>query len=282
MTKEIIRSRTAPFFIDKTRTKYFGEEARKRLSSCNDMEYFNLKDGVISIDKKRWREAKEYERKIWMEDFKSVNDDNNKKNRDGFNNFSALKGKKFDEVIELGCGPFTNLRYILPHIECREIDLLDPLIETYLTKKNCAYRDGLVSGDNIWWNRTFGKKKQVGMHACTIEDFITDRKYDLVIMINVLEHCENFEKIKEKILSISKKGSYFVCSDKIFSIEEIKQDLENTYDAGHPLRINKKHLIKFLKDNFQKVYWKTKMIPNYRKDRDLSHTYFYYVGVKKA
>lgn len=217
-----------------------------------------------------------------MEDFKSKNDDNNKRNRDEFNNFSALNGKKFDKVIELGCGPFTNLRYILPIIECREIDLLDPLVKTYLTKRNCAYRNGLISGDNTWRNRIFGKKKQVGTYACAIEDFITSKKYDLVIMINVLEHCRDFEKIKEKILSISQKGTYFVCSDKIFSIEEIKQDLENTYDAGHPLRINKEHLIKFLKDNFQKVYWKIERIQIYRKDRDLSQTEFYYVGRKTA
>jgi SAM-dependent methyltransferase len=280
MTEEIIKSKTAPFFIDKTRKKYYGEEAHKKLLSYNDRKYLNYEAGVVSVNEERWKEAQEYERKIWMEDLKFENDDNNKRIRDKFNDYSILNGKKFDRVIELGCGPFTNLRYVLSHIKCQEIDLLDPLIQQYLTKKNCAYRNGLVSGDNTWWNRIFGEKKQVKMHGCAIEDFITSKKYDLIIMINVLEHCKDFEKIKEKILSISKKGTHFIFSDKIFSIEEIKEDLKNTYDAGHPLRINKEYLMKFLEDNFRKIYWETKMIQNYRKNRDLSKTEFYYIGEK--
>jgi len=269
-----------PFFIDKTRKKYYDEVACEKLSFCNDIKYLNPKKGVVSVDDNRWKEAQEYEKKIWMKDFKFVADDNDKKNKDSFNNYSALDGKIFDNVIELGCGPFTNLRYILSHIKCKKIDLLDPLIKDYIKKYNCAYKHGLISGDNVWRNRFFGSKKQVNLYNFSIEEFVVDKKYDLIIMINVLEHCKDFEIIKKKILSMSKKGSYFVFSDKIFNLDQIKQNLKNTYDSGHPLRVDKKYLMKFLKDNFRKIYWRTQKIETYRGNRDLSHMKFYYIGEK--
>jgi hypothetical protein len=73
-------------------------------------------------------------------------------------------------------------------------------------------------------------------------------------MNNVLEHCFDINLIFTKIISILEENGIFIFSDVYFSKSDIVKLCENTYDAGHPLRISKDTLESFLNNNFIRLY----------------------------
>ncbi|OGZ18363.1 MAG: hypothetical protein A2V72_01160 [Candidatus Nealsonbacteria bacterium RBG_13_37_56] len=280
--KNVKKNKDAPFFISKNREKIFGQKALEMIKKCNDSKYYNPEKGITSIDRTRWLDAQQAEKNVWLRDFKRLNQDNNKLKKENFDNYDLLKNLKFNNVIELGCGPFTNIRYILKIVQAENIHLLDPLLKDYLKKTNCTYKSGkLVLGDNNFLNSVFGKKRSVNFYSCPIEEFNCPEKFDLIVMIDVLEHCYDFNKIANKILETSKKGTYFVFQDKFFDINNISGEVLTKYDAAHPLRVRKELLLNFLEENFITLLSKTKYFACSRGERDLSFYGFYYIGYKK-
>jgi len=127
------------------------------------------------------------------------------------------------------------LKLILPLLTLKKniatIDLLDPLIKDYLLySPNCTYKSGLI-GHNV------------NCIGSTIEEFFVYRKYDVVVMINVLDHCFNIDLIFEKIYEMMNEGALLVFSEKVRkNDEDIKNSLTDIYDAGHPIRISENYL----------------------------------------
>lgn len=280
--KNIKVRKDAPFFVSKNREKIFGQKALEMIKKCNDLKYYNPENGIISVDKSRWLDAQQAEKNVWLRDFKKLNQDANKLKKENFDNYEFLKGLEFNNVIELGCGPFTNIRYILKLIKSKNIHLLDPLLKDYLKKPNCTYKKGkLVLGNNNFFNRIFGKKRFVNFHSCPIEEFDHPEKFGLIVMINVIEHCYDLNKIMNKILGLSEKGTYFVFQDKFLDIDEISREVSNKYDAAHPLRVRKELLLNFLDENFITLLSKVKYFSSFKGERDLSYYAFYYIGYKK-
>jgi len=280
--KNIKARKDAPFFISKDREKIFGQTALDMIKKCNDSKYYNSEKGIISVDKSRWLDAQEAEKNVWLRDFKKLKQDHNKLRKENFDNYDFLKGLKFNNVIEFGCGPFTNIRYILKIAQAKNIHLLDPLLKDYLEKSNCTYKSGkLVLGDNNFFNSFFGGKRSVNFHPCSIEEFDYNGKFDLIVMINVIEHCYDFNKIMNKVLELSEKGTYFVFQDRFLNIDEISKEFLNKYDAAHPLRVRKELLLNFLDENFITSLSKVKYYSCSRGKRDLSYYDFYYIGYRK-
>jgi len=226
-----------------------GEEALHLLKEKNDSKYFEDKIGIIKVDQNRWKEAQEYERKTWcVGPGKYCADDRNLSHQINFNNYRELPSllKNDLDIIELGCGPYTNLRVIIPLLKKRieSIDLLDPLIKDYvLTSPNCSYRSGML------------EINPVNLIKSSIEDFIPTKKYDLIVMINVLEHCFDIDLIFEKILNMMKENAIFLFADKVFRENYIKECVNNYYDEGHPILISEKYLEAKLK-SFEVIYSK--------------------------
>ncbi len=245
---------------------FYGKNATDMLDNNNDMNYLTDK-GIITVDKNRWSKAQKYEKKTWMERSLESSDDRNLEHKIRFNNYAALKNFKFENVIELGCGPFTNLRLILPlQQSVKSVTLLDPLILEYLQHPHCTYKNSVLAGH------------KVQIINSTIEEFMPENKYDLVVMNNVLEHCFNIPKIFEGLLSMLKDGGIFVFTDVAFSEETVKKIVEKQYDAGHPIRLTKKYLNEFLSKNFKTIYEKSfsgLYEQPYRKD-------YYFIGECKS
>jgi SAM-dependent methyltransferase len=176
------------------------------------------------------------------------------------------KDRKIKTAIELGCGPFTNIRTIidlLPDLE--ELHLLDPLINDYLDHPNCKYKNKKMS------------KFNVVTHNYPIEDFKTENKYDLVIMNNVLEHCFDIDKIFKNILDMLNPNGFFIFSDVYFEKEDVERMVNIIYDAGHPIRLSSSYMYDFL-NNFTEIY-----------NLDLHGLYGqdwrndkYFIGIKKS
>src|SRR5262245_17085533 len=94
-----------------------GEEARRALESENDQSFLTSDSGILRVPEDRWRRAQTAERKHWMTLGIDSEDDRNEDHRAGFENYRVLTGRKFASAIELGSGPFTNLRLIANHCQ---------------------------------------------------------------------------------------------------------------------------------------------------------------------
>jgi SAM-dependent methyltransferase len=230
-----------------------------------------------AVSPERWAEAQRFEFRTWMTGSgRRVLSDRNEEHSNRFDHFSVLRNQNFPQVLEIGCGPFTNLRLVLEQCRAEGVTLLDPLLAGYLTHPFCAYRKGRLGGvfkefpSFAAFLHPFGyglrllNAYRVGgwlgrpVHLLpeALETTSVQGPFDLIVMINVLEHCQNASTVFEKIKSLSKKGTVFIFHDRLYSHEEIHRLNSEIYDAGHPLRIEDKVLVSFLRENFKTLYWK--------------------------
>lgn len=233
------------FFVDKEINQFTGDDAERRLKETNDLCFYLEGDGIIKVDIKRWQEAQYYEKKTWLTRCISDKDDRNHQHKLEFENYDFLKKCNilYPDIIELGCGPFTNIRLISQEINAKSLTLLDPLLMDYLHHPNCTYKDGKLNG------------LEVELINSSIEKYTFEKKYDIVIMMNVLEHCFDIDLIFEKIQSIMKPESLFIFHDCSIKNEYINDIANNFYDSGHPIRLSDKKLEEYL-SNFEKVFFK--------------------------
>jgi len=252
-------------FCDKNRKTYHGVDAEKLFSEKNDNKFFS-DGGVIKVDLERWSEAQFYERKTWMEDFLSHNDDRNFDHSSRFDNYEILNeiSQDIHSILEIGCGPFTNIRTFykkIPNLE--KITLVDPLIDQYVNHPNCFYKNKKID------------QYPTFLLSIPFESFETEDKFDLIIMNNVLEHCFDVKIIFEKIKKILKRDGILIFSDVFYTPKTIKDGM-NFYDAGHPIRLPEEIMNIFLSEfevkfdrNFEKLYNQ-----EWRNDK-------YFIGTKK-
>ena len=80
-------------------------------------------------------------------------------------------------MVEVGCGPFTQLQTILPgRPHPSSITLLDPLLESYASKvRGCPYSRGKLLGT------------QVALVASPLEELKLPQKADVLVMISLLQ-----------------------------------------------------------------------------------------------
>jgi 2-polyprenyl-3-methyl-5-hydroxy-6-metoxy-1,4-benzoquinol methylase len=231
-------------FVDHNINIKYGKDAEESIKNQNDFVYYNKEEkGVHKIDSKRWETAQKYEKLTWMRNNLSAKDDRNNEHLSRFENLISLSeyNSKIENVIELGCGPFTNLRLFKNFSNINNITLVDPLINEYLNHPNCTYKNQILNG------------KKVELIPSSIETLSIDKKYDLVIIINVIEHCFDVDKIFEKIYSLLKDGGILIFSDVYF--KDVPELLNNIYDAGHPLRLSEQKINTFIQ-KFTEVYSK--------------------------
>ena len=250
-------------FIDKNIRASSGDQAEKLLSGKNDMEYFEDNIGTKKAPVTRWNEAQEYESKTCLEVCRGMSNDRNDEHEKNFGGYSVLNQFLEEDlnIIELGCGPFTNLRLIFNKIRktTKNVHLLDPLINKYmLNHPNCTFKTGMLNFKNV---KTFN---------APIEKFDNDITYDMVVMINVLEHCYDVDLIFEKIYKMLNEGGILIFSDVFIKDEFVKEWNENIYDAGHPIKLSQSYFEEKLK-NYKSLY------SNIIEKEDLKRSDMYYI-----
>lgn len=235
-----------PFFVDSARNVSRGHDALGRLTLTSDRPHFRDGCGICEVPLERWQEAQEYEATMWMTGAGlRATEDRNREHAKGFDDYRAIRGLTFRNAIELGCGPFTNMIPILRNASCRRITLLDPLIDQYLTHPHCAYPKKRLAGSRRWKVRTV---------SSPIEEYHTDERYDLVVIINVLEHCYLASAVFNKVLSLTAPGGIVVFHDKLVPVNAIRELAVVVYDAGHPLRVPEEAILSFLNRHFEPLY----------------------------
>ena len=245
-----------------------GEDAEAIFEKQNDKEFLD-NNGVNKITTERWKLAQITEEKHWMVRNITENDDRNFEHCKKFDNYNCIRNIIFNKSIEIGCGPFTNLRIIADIADINNCVLLDPLIDKYLNHDNCRYNKGKLITNS---GKLVNIEKLLNIPG---EQLLEEHNYDLAVCINVLEHCYDIELFLDNLYRIC--NGYFIFHDKIFSQEQAKRSVEEIYDAAHPLRVGKELIINFL-NNFEKVYEKSEIIEN--ELTGIDQEFIYFVGRK--
>ncbi|MBA4383631.1 MAG: hypothetical protein C0410_02745 [Anaerolinea sp.] len=265
------------WFVDEDWNISEGEAAKEILEKNSDAKFLTEDNGIIQVSRERWKIAQQFEKIGWMEKRVGAQSDRNIQHMGDFDQYACLKGLSFEHAIELGCGPFTNLRLIGQVCRVKTCSLLDPLIESYLKLPNRAYDTQMLNCRIIETinssNRFLIKgirmvepyippvlKKKIPISSIfptSIEEMPTDGKYDLIIIINVIEHCYDINLVFDNILKISSPNTILVFHDKYYDYQQVNQLIQGHYfEAGHPLLVDRKVIDKFLlnfKPLFQKV-----------------------------
>jgi SAM-dependent methyltransferase len=293
-----------PLFVDQDVRIHRGDAARTLLQRTNDVRFYEAGRGVVRVDQQRWSEAQRYERRTWMELGLRASDDRNRDHVARFREYRPLAGIRFKRAIELGCGPFTNLRYILEVALADRVHLLDPLIRDYVRHPLCRYRGGrlggipgpltaarlLVSGHPLRQAREIVNAIRVGgvrgrpvqLEASAIEDFEPDGRFDLVVMINVIEHCRDVSLVFDKIDRLLEPGGFFVFHDRPWNEDHLQETMENLYDAGHPLRVGRNTVDDFLRTRFEALSREDVCEEDENDGIRLPRTSVYFIGRKQS
>ncbi|MDK2977675.1 MAG: hypothetical protein PWP52_389 [Bacteroidales bacterium] len=100
------------FFIDEKINILTGDKAVDAQKKENDKKFLDDKKGVYKVSLERWQKAQACEKNHWfVRGIKSENDRNDYHQKQ-FDDYKSIKNLSFRNALEIGCGPFTNLRII--------------------------------------------------------------------------------------------------------------------------------------------------------------------------
>lgn len=242
---------------------------------------------VIQVSKSRWEDAQEWELRYWQaqqglygKGFRRIirrlkymvwnvadkrhGDDWNHWWAEKFDNYIQIP-KEMDHAIEIGCGPYTNMRIISNGRKILYKYCSDPLAYEYIKLLGWlsdAYRKGLIALD-----------------AHPAEDCpFKSNLFDLVVMINVLDHVRNAEDCVEQAIRITKPGGFFVLGQDLTEAEEAPNNF--VAEIGHPIKLTHDLLSSLVIDRFDAILEKILPKEQARNPIVQSGTYCY-IGMKK-
>jgi SAM-dependent methyltransferase len=226
-----------------------GEEARRLVEQTNDTRFLTADGGIHTVTLERWKLAQDAERHHWLDLRPHVSEDRNMDHAFMFDRYELLRDRVFANAIELGCGPFTNIAVLAQLCKIERLTLLDPLIEDYLTHKNCRYRTGTLTGNS-------GVSVPVAERvALPIEQFEPKIAYDLVVMLNVIEHCYDVPLIFRRIWEMTAPGGLVFFHDRYFDHAQVADEARRSYDAAHPLKVDRRLIEAFIA-RFEEVFFR--------------------------
>lgn len=223
------------------------------------------KDHIIQkVDDNRWKKAQEFELKFARMTIES-DDDWNQWWYEKFEKYSILDKGYFANILEVGCGPHTNIKYILPKITFDKIWLEDPLIQFYITynlKKSNSFIDFLKTkfkkGKINFLLKTFSDLKlKVDLSSSSLEDLpYKDHQMDLVVCINVLDHVKDYDQCMNEIFRVLKNDALLILGQDLSNAEDLVQCPESYSDVGHPIKIDHHLIEQTLDGNYKKLFEK--------------------------
>jgi ubiquinone/menaquinone biosynthesis C-methylase UbiE len=208
---------------------------------------------TLVVSEARWREAQVFELNCWIEhnrrnsyarvarkfakalgrpgllwnylrhgDF-HCGDDWNYWWRGAFEKYKSLP-LNFDKAIEVGCGPYTNIRLIAKGRRIAQIHCADPLIGKYLQFRHT-------------WLTSALRNKRVIACECKGESLpYNDSEFGLAVCINVLDHVEDAMKCMSELVRVTKPGGWIVFGQDLTNAEDLANE-QVRGDVGHPIRV---------------------------------------------
>lgn len=197
------------------------------------------KSPAVLVSQERWLEAQQSELKVWRKQNRWYRrslarcaEHLGLRDRCSGDDWNTWWCRQFEDyrlissvltnVIELGCGPYTNLRLLLKNRTARYVFCSDPLARHYVKLSGC------------WLQRRYaGGEILLDDHA--IEECpYRDEYFDLVVLINVLDHVKDAWLCLDTAIRITKPGGQLVIGQDLTDAEDVARIGE---DIGHPVRL---------------------------------------------
>ena len=259
------------------------------LRSCSYLCYSHDSYGVATVPTSLWKVSQKAEADLWRSvggsSSDSGNNDRAAEHWRSFENLSCLpKGMELGNVIEVGAGPWTQVKgflHIRPDLQVKQFTIWEPSADRYMTEvASCSYSNGkalrkfdgsgnhnfsvnvistggesLISGDRS----SQQQYDTLGTHYSCNLDINTYSRNRLILLnepfftylavsINVIEHVQDaFEYLTGLYVSL-KPGGLLIFHDRYYSNAQITDG-----DVFHPIRIKKKVLDHFL-SGFDIIY----------------------------
>jgi len=266
---------------------------------------------ITKVDRETWLRAQEFE-KTFAADRLKDGDDWNDWWAANFNGYQAISGKYFKNVLEVGCGPHTNVRFLLNKIQYDRIFLEDPLIQFYITHPfvrqsvavNAMGRMGRLranlrstgvpltvrtkrfvkrlttktSGELNYALRLFHEQTgKVDLSSSKLEALpYADSSMDLVICINVLDHVNDCDACIEQMDRVLRVGGYLVLGQDLTNGENLQNCPECKTDIGHPIKIDHPYIVAALDRKYKAAF---ERLLERHEGRSPSAHYATYVGI---
>ena len=202
---------------------------------------------VLKVDDTRWKAAQEFELRF-AQNTAGSGDDYNVWWYKAFNHYDLLRGRRFQNVIEVGCGPHTNIRLMLPLISFEHLWLEDPLIHEYMKMKKQRRILKLLRFRTPTTVASLVRRYPVTLLSEKIEDLsLPDREIDLCICINVLDHVQDVDRCIRQMRRVLRNGVLIIAQD--LSNEEDRESCPESWsDVGHPIKMDAAFLDSHLSD----------------------------------
>ncbi|VDI52484.1 Hypothetical predicted protein [Mytilus galloprovincialis] len=235
----------------------------KPCSNLSDECFYSNITGTLSVPCKRWHGAQSVEKITW--DKRVTPTDRNEAHAKSFNYYKSLP-QHLGNIIEIGAGPFTQAQTIVQGKTATSITLIEPMAFHYMTNvKRCFYKNG-----------SFGSLPTTIL-SIPAEELSNVRKFDTLIMINVIEHVYDAISILNAAINLIKENGVFIWHERLWNnylgIANSKHDREFQL---HPIRI--KHVIaKQVLSMFDEKYisWDTEEL------RRLQNHGVYFIGHRR-
>ena len=180
-------------------------------------------------DKRGWK------RLVWpvagpilrrLDPIRASGDDWNRWWRERFDHYRFLP-QSLGDCVELGCGPYTNIRLILDGRNAGRVVCSDPLSRSYVTFRGRWLASSHASG-----------RIEIDDHP--IEECVfPPESFDLVVMINVLDHVQDADTCLRKAVEVCKPGGVFVLGQDLSDESDVAR---HPHDVGHPIRLRREDL----------------------------------------
>lgn len=256
----------------------------------------DIKNLILTVSGKQWIKAQEYERNTWVINNKRncfikvlvkfaralkhphlffsylkycdffCGDDWNYWWMEKFENYKKLPDF-FEKALEVGCGPYTNIRLISKHSKIKEIYCLDPLVEIYKSFK-------------LTWLSVNAAKNRIKTYQGKCENIkFSNDFFDLIICINVLDHVQDADKCLEEISRTVKRNGYLVLAQDLTNAKDLKNK-NLPEDADHPIKLHHNKLDMFCDKYFTSVL-KKKLTRNAGRAPNMHYGTYIFIGKRK-
>jgi SAM-dependent methyltransferase len=144
-----------------------------------------------------------------------------------------------ENALEVGCGPYTNIRLMFDRCRFSHIVLSDPLIRTYAKFK-------LTFVSEMYRNV-----------ACVLDDHPLEDLpfrsgfFDLVIKVNVLDHVRDARRCMENVVAVTKPGGWLIVGQDLTNAEDLEVLKQDPGAVGHPIKLGAEWFEPWLKDAFE-------------------------------
>lgn len=206
-----------------------GDAAEQAIKDINDSQYWNDETGITKVSENRWKQAQQFEECGWLGCWNDSAQDRNSEHFKGFDEYKAVPDH-LGNVLEIGCGPFTQLQTVQKGRTFDNVILLDPLIEKYLRLSNCPYKNYTFFGHDV------------ELQSCKAEEMRISEN-NTIICINVLEHVQDVMQVLSRLLACLVDDGIVIFGERTYDGFEV----QNHYDVGHPARIKNKIIVDFFK-----------------------------------